>query len=101
MLPEKIVISGKEYVPRFSFNSLIAMEEKHNLNVFAGFKNSPKTTAILIWGAVIDAEPVMTLERVAAGIRVEDMDKFGAIALTKLLEQLPKKDDEAPAAVGG
>lgn len=101
-MPEKVVIAGSTHLLRFTLDSVCAMEEQHGVNVFDSktYFPSPKTSVVLIWGAILAAKPDATLEYIRKGLALADIDEAGSAALRQLMADLPKKakPDEQPAA---
>lgn len=89
-------LAGKEYAPRYDFEALCLMSERHGLNALSetAFIPNPTTVAILVWGAVQYINPNLSLKNVWTGLELSEMKHANSLCIDALVAALPKKSDD-------
>lgn len=100
----KTNFAGKPVELIYTFAALLAMQEQHNVNVYASetFIPSPRLTAVLVWGGLVSQGSgfKLSIQDVAEGfVSIAEANEAGNAAIKELTLQLsgkPKGADDTP-----
>ena len=72
-MSNEIKIGGKPYIAKYTYGAYVSMWEKHGVNVFnIGDNPNPRMLAVLIWGAVIHIDPLITVDDIIVKLSMEE-----------------------------
>ncbi len=94
----KISVGGKEYEVKYIFGTFVAMHEKHGVNVFSMENPTPRMVAILIWGAIIHVEPMITPDEIILKLSMEEAVKGNNVCTQAIINCLPKRETVSDSA---
>ncbi len=88
-------IGDKEYPVKYTFGAFCAMHERHGVNVFDMQHPTPKMVAVLIWGAIIHQEPMITPDEIVARLTMEQAVEGNNVCTNAIINVLPKRKEES------
>lgn len=96
MANKTIKIGDKTFEAKYTFGAFHQMHKKHGVNVFDLPDATPHLIAVLIWGAIIHADPLADPEKITEVISMEDAMNGNRTCIALIMATVEKaKSDNA------